>query len=226
LSESVHVHAPHELTEHEDDGSSDGSTHRLELVATLLLALATLGIAWSGYQAARWSGFQSELYASATHTRTVANRVTTRTGQSRLQDLLNFNRWLETTTEGDTTLSDLYVRRFRPQFRPAFEAWLAQDPLSNRQATASPLYMPQYRLPGFERAARLDRRADREFEEARDATTNTDDYVLITVFLAIVLFFAGISLRFTWTAMRISVLAIGAVVLAFAAVRLLALPIH
>ena len=204
MAEPVHVHAPHELTETEG-GSSEGATHRLELVATLLLAIATVGIAWSGYQAARWSGFQSEQYASATHTRTVANREATRSGQARLQDLLNFNRWLEVSTEDNTTLADLYLRRFRPQFRPAFDAWLAQDPLNNPDGVASPLYMPQYRLPGFERAERLDRVADRHIDEAKAATENTDDYILLTVFLAVVLFFAGISLRFTWSAMRTTV---------------------
>jgi hypothetical protein len=224
MAESVHVHPPDELTEVEEGHGR--STRRLELIATLLLAAATLGIAWSGYQAARWSGLQSELYASATQTRTVANRETTRAGQARLQDLLNFNRWLETTTDGNTTLADLYVRRFRPPFVPAFEAWLATDPLNNPQAESSPLYMPQYKLPGFARAARLDRLADREFNQAQAATINTDDYILITVFLAIVLFFAGISLRFTWQAMRITVLVLAGVVLGFAVVRVLSLPIH
>lgn len=227
MSDPVHIHAPHELTETEDDhGPPTGPSHRLELVATLLLAIATVGIAWSGYQAARWSGYQTELYSAATHTRTVANRESTRAGQSRLQDLLNFNRWLETTTEGDTTLSDLYLRRFRPQFRPAFDAWLAQDPLNNPQAVASPLYMPQYELPGFVRAERRDAAADEQFERAKEATVNTDDYVLITVFLAVVLFFAGISLRFSWQAMRITVLALGGVFLVFSLLRLLALPVH
>jgi hypothetical protein len=225
MTEPVHVHPPHELTEAEGS-SSDRATHRLELVATLLLAIATVGIAWSGYQAARWSGLQTELYTSATHTRTIANRETTRAGQQRLQDLLNFNRWLEVSTEGNTTLTDLYVRRFRPQFRPAFDAWLAQDPLNNLDAIASPLYMPQYRLPGFVRAGRLDRVADREFDRAKAATENTDDYILNTVFLAVVLFFAGISLRFTWSAMRITVLVLGAVFLVFGLVRMLSLPIH
>ena len=225
MAEPVHIHAPHELTETEN-GSSDGTTHRLELVATLLLAIATVGIAWSGYQAARWSGLQTELYTSATHTRTVANREATRAGQQRLQDLLNFNRWLEVSTEGNTTLTDLYLRRFRPQFLPAFDAWLAQDPINNPDAIASPLYVPEYRLPGFVRANRLDRVADRQFDRAKAATENTDDYILNTVFLAVVLFFAGISLRFTWSAMRITVLVLGAVFLVFGLVRMLSLPIH
>jgi hypothetical protein len=221
----VHVHAPHELTEAEG-GPSAGREKRLELVATLLLAAATLGIAWSGYQAARWSGLQAERYASANTTRAIANRSATLAGQDRIQDLLNFNRWLEVSTAGDQQLAALYERRFRDEFRPAFKAWLAEDPLDNPAATPSPLREPEYKPAGFVRAERLDRQAERHFEAARASTEHTDDYVLVTVFLAAVLFLAGISLRFGWTPMRVSVLVMAAVVLVYSLVRLGTLPTH
>ena len=64
MSEHVHVHAPHELTESET-APSVRSERIMELVATLLLAIATLGIAWSGYQGARWNGRQAEEYNAA-----------------------------------------------------------------------------------------------------------------------------------------------------------------
>ncbi len=225
MPEAVHLEPPHELTEG-SHGPSDGSSHRLELVATLLLAISTVGIAWSGYQAARWSGFESELYASATHSRALANRAEERAGQGELQDLLNFNRWLEVTAEGRDDLADLVNRGFRAQFRPAFDAWLAQDPLVNQDAISSPLQMPQYQLPGYVRAERLDTIADVQFERAKAATDNTDDYVLLTVFLAVVLFFAGISLRFTWQKLRVVVLTMAALFLVYAVVRLIDLPVH
>jgi hypothetical protein len=226
MTEPVHVHAPEELTDGEPDTTSR-ARHRLELVATLLLAASTIAIAWSGYQAARWSGFQTELYASATHTRTFANREEAGAGQGRVQDVVSFNRWLEVTTQGDASLADLYRRGFRAPLERAFEAWLAQeDPLTNPTAKASPLQMPEYRLPGLARAARFDEQADRLFDRATEATDITDDYILVTVFLAVVLFFAGISLRFTWHAARIAVLALGGVFLAFSVVRLLDLPVH
>ena len=131
----AHVHAPHELSE---GNTAVGGWERLmELGAALLMALATVAIAWSGYQAARWSGLQSREYASATSARAEANRLSTLAGQERIQDLLNFNRWLELTTsptDANQSVADLYRRRFRPEFVPAFEAWLAQDPITNPDA--------------------------------------------------------------------------------------------
>ena len=52
--------------------------------------------------------------------------------EDRTQDLLNFNRWLEVSTGGDTELADLYERRFRDEFRPAFEAGWPTIPCRTR----------------------------------------------------------------------------------------------
>ena len=50
----------------------------------LLLSLATLCIAWSGYQAAKWSGHQAARYAQASTARSLANRASTLGGQERI----------------------------------------------------------------------------------------------------------------------------------------------
>ena len=79
----VHVHAPHELSETSGHGKRgrdrpDRSERMLELGAVLLLSLTTLATAWSGYQAARWSGEQSQHYARASAVRIKAQQQATR----------------------------------------------------------------------------------------------------------------------------------------------------
>jgi len=221
----VHVHAPHELTE--THGASVSNRERIfELGAVFLLSIATVCIAWSGYQAARWSGLQSENYAKASTARSLANRAATDGDEERLEDLLNFNRWLESSTQGDTVLADLYRRRFRTEFLPAFNAWQATDPLNNPAAAASPLRMPQYLLADELKADELELQGDRHFAEAREATENADKYIFGTVFFAAVLFFAGISMRFAWAPMRVTVLALACAFLAYGGIQLLRLPRH
>lgn len=197
----------------------------LELVATILLSLATLGIAWSGYQGARWNGRQAREYAQANAARSLANRADTDGEQERTQDLLNFNDWLDATTANDAALADRFDRTFRPEFRPAFEAWLAQDPLNNSAAEPSPLQLPQYRVAKLEESDRLEREGTEHFESGKEATENTDSYVLTTVFFAAVLFFAGISMRFVWQRMRIAVLVLATLSLVYAVVTVATLPI-
>src|SRR3954466_4933404 len=155
----AHVHVPHELTEKEEpDGAVTRLERMFELGAVLLLSLTTLATAWSGYQAARWSGEQSQLYARASATRVQAGQQASRAGQLRIDDLILFDDWLAARTAGQTRLAALHESRFRPAFQPAFRAWLAQRPFTNPHAVPGPLYMPQYRPVELARAATLDTR--------------------------------------------------------------------
>jgi hypothetical protein len=224
MSEHVHVHAPHEFTESHAE-STTRSERVLELIATILLSLATLGIAWSGYQAARWNGRQAQEYAQANASRSLANRSDTDGDQERTQDLLEFNQWLQLRTANEQSLADAYEQRFRPGFRSAFEAWLAQDPLSNPAAARSPFQVPEYRVAALEKSDRLEREAAEHFDDAREATENTDKYVLTSVFFASVLFFAGISMRFLWQRMRVAVLVLATFTLIYGVVQIATLPI-
>ena len=196
----------------------------IEWVQVIVLAFVTVATAWSGYQAARWSGIQARNYAQASTARALANRVSTLGGQERIQDLLNFNRWLEASTAGNTQLADLYERRFRDEFRPAFERWLADDPLHNVNAIPSPLREKNYVLANAVKADKLETLGDLRFEQGKAATEHSDDYVFITVFFAVVLFFGGISLRFAWTPMRLLILLMGAGLLIYGAIRISTLP--
>jgi hypothetical protein len=196
----------------------------LEIVAALMLSLATLGIAWSGYQAAKWSGLQARRYTQASTARSLANQASTLAAQDRTQDLLNFNRWLEVTTAGNADIAAFYQRRFRHEFLPAFDAWLSGNPLGSTNALASPLLEPQYKLANDEKANRLEKLGDRRFEEGKSATENADQYVYVTVFFAVVLFFAGISLRFAWLRLRIGILVLGGALLVYGAARLASMP--
>ena len=74
------------------------------------------------------------------------------------------------------------------------------------------------------RSRKLETLGDVRFEQGKEATDHADDYVFVTVFFAIVLFFAGISLRFDWLPMRILILSLGTALLVYGAIRLGTLP--
>jgi len=222
----VHVHAPHELAEPQEHPATVSRVERrFELAAVLLLSLTTLATAWSGYQAARWSGEQSQHYARASATRIKAQQQATAAGQLRIDDLLYFNGWLNARQQGNVKLAQIYARRFRPAFVPAFRAWVAQKPFTNPNAVPGPLYMPQYRLVQAAAAARLDQQADALYQEGTEAKTNDDNYILSTVFFAAVLFFAGISLRVLWRPLRGIVLGLGSVLLVSGLIFVASLPV-
>ena len=206
----VHAHVPHELAEPPEHEQKVSRNERiLEFAAVLLLSLATLATAWSGYQAALYSGKQSQRYAQASALRIHSQNQATVAGQFRLEDLLLFNRWLDAHQSGDQVLKRMYQRRFRARFVPAFKAWIAEHPFTNPRAEPSPLYEPEYHPAQVKRATTLDRTADIRYEEGTAAKELDDKYILSTVFFAAVLFFSGISLRLDWRPLRIAILTFG-----------------
>jgi hypothetical protein len=198
---------------------------RFELVATIILAVATLTTAWSGYQSVRWNGVQAQDYLQASTARVESTKSSTRAGQLSLYDSQNFTQWLNAYATGNTQLSGMYEKRFRAEFRPAFDAWMATDPLHNANAPSGPLVMPQYVLADAQRATDLEAQASALFDSGNDANEFGDQYVLNTVFLASALFLAGISERFSWRILRTIVLTLAASLLLLGVFNVIRLPI-
>src|ERR1700761_7461614 len=106
----VHIHAPHELSEPPEpaethEAQPSGNERWLELGAILLLSLATLATAWSGYQAALWSGIQSQRYSQASALRVRADEETTSGGQIHIADLVLVNGWFNAIETGNQKLA-------------------------------------------------------------------------------------------------------------------------
>jgi hypothetical protein len=195
------------------------------VITAIMLSMVAVATAWSGYQAARWGGLQSTKYAQASALRVVSTRDSTQAGQVRLYDITAVNNWINAYTQGNTTLATLYEKRFRPEFKPTFEAWLALDPFNNPHAPAGPLFMPQYKLSLDEKANQLDVQAEQAFKQGQAANQQSDDYVLNAVFLAAVLFLTAIAERFTWNTVRAMVLALVLGMLLFGIYHLFTYPI-
>src|SRR4029450_6196172 len=102
---------------------ADRSERRLEVVATLLLALATVATAWSAYQSRQWTGEQSQGYSKATASRIAGNRAAA-VGNRQVQiDVATFIQWVDAREQGRAGLATFYRTRFRAEFRRAFDAW-------------------------------------------------------------------------------------------------------
>ncbi|HJU86439.1 MAG TPA: hypothetical protein VJ788_03615, partial [Gemmatimonadota bacterium] len=99
--------------------------------------------------------------------------------------------------------------RFRAEFRPAVDAWIATRPLMNPDAPLTPFDMPEYRLVERERSDRLEAEATAAAELARRNNQRSDNYVLAVVMFALALFFAGISTRLPSPRSRAAILVLG-----------------
>jgi hypothetical protein len=209
-----------------EPSNDTGSDRWLELAAAFLLALATVGTAWSAYQARQWTGEQSQGYSRATRDRIAVNRTAAVANRQVQVDVATFIQWIDANAQRDDALARFYRARFRDEFKPAFAAWLATRPFTNRAAPETPFVMPQYRLQASAEADRLEVRAAGESEHAKEANERADNYMLAVVLFASALFFAGISIKLRTLSTRVAILALGWVVFLGTAIWLATLPIQ
>jgi hypothetical protein len=182
---------------------------RLELVATVLLALAAVGTAWSGYQAARWNAEQSKAAARATAARIESAKADALADSQTQVDVATFTSWVDAFAQDQTELADFYFKRFRAEFKPAVDAWVATRPRRNPNAPLTPFAMPEYKLQARADADQLAETAESWTAKARRNVDRSTNYVLGVVLFAAVLFFAGMSTKLSTPNLRRALLGVG-----------------
>ena len=209
------AHHLHEQGEHggKPEGHKSFSEHALEIGEAILLAIVAISTAWSGYQSARWDGRSAERYAEASKYRVEQGLAATQAGQQLLYNTNNLDAWVLATTSGDRDAADLFRKRFTDNYAVAFDAWLQTDPLTTEDAPAGPIFMPEYESPLDDKAAKLDEKASAAFEAGASSRDTGEDYVRVTVFLAMVLFLIAVSQRFLMRGVRFGLLALGCIFL-------------
>jgi hypothetical protein len=234
----LHEHGQHgEHGEHGSEGTGGHAEHGgeralvadrhariVQICEAVLLALVTITAAWAGYSAATW-GTKSRIDIARSSTlRNLATREDLKAISLRNFDASTFNAWFIAYTLNSPKKEAVAERRFRPQFRVAFQAWLATDPLHNPHAPPGPTYMPQYKLGAQARASTLDKAADEKFTTGGTDGLVGDNYVRITVFLAAVLFLVGIGSTFKLHGVRYALITFGSIMLILSIVLILRQP--
>ena len=219
----ANVEVARHLSEHKAE--PHGLAHEvLEIAEAIVLAVVAIATAWSGYEAALWTGHQAELYGLASRHRVQAEGAATYANQERLYNASTVVEWLKAEANGQKKLADLFERRILSEFRPAFESWKKTDPLNNPNAPAGPFIMPEYRSAKSEEAAKLGEQATEAFERGNQAREHSDQYVRVTVTLATVLLLMAISQRFKTHGVRIALAVVAVLLLCNPLYRILTLP--
>lgn len=221
----MNLQVAHKLSEREEEAREKRRWQQfVEIVEVVILAIVAIATAWSGYQAARWDGRQALLYGTSSRIRFEADAAATLGLDQKLQDITTFNTWIQAHQAGDQELADLYVRRFSPEYRTAFDAWLDTRPFSDPDAPPGPSFMPEYHNPEAERAVALNERASAMFEAGTAARETADRYVRLTVLLATVLFLVAVGQRFTFRGVRIAASVMAGVLMIVALSGVISLP--
>lgn len=230
------------MTHAKDEELLFGASDRIELIATIVMALAAILTAWSAFQAGKWSGHQAIEFSNANSARVESTRADGLANTQRSIDVAVFTSWLDAVgaevdsgeippprTDGyepvEGTLSAFYFERMRPEFKVALDAWLAVDPLNDANAPPTPFAMADYVLEAENTADALLEDASEHRELALEANQNGDNYVLTTVGFALVIFFAGISSKLEAKRNRWITIVLALVLFVGAGITLFSLPI-
>jgi hypothetical protein len=214
---------------------------RIELVATVIMAVAAIFTAWAAFESAKWSGIQATSFSQAGAARTESTRFDTLGGQQTGLDVALFISFVTAVNNDSTdgviefdrdtpfvptegTLSGFLYERARPEFKPALDAWLVEFATLGDNAPATPFQMDEYVVANRVTAEEFLLDAQQKAEDAARANQNSDDYVLTVVAFALVLFFGGVSSKLN--AERNQLLALGVAVVLFvgATIALFSLP--
>jgi len=207
---------------HGDEDASEGRSHDrvLSVIEAIMLAIVALLAAYTGFASAKWGTESSVHFATASAARTEANRAALDAQNTKNFDSTTFNTWFTAYVAGDATAEAVAVRRFRPPFKVAFDAWIATDPFTNASAPPGPTYMPQYKQPELAVAAALDAKATHNYDLGAQAGDNSDNYVRDTIYLATILFLIGISGHFRFFRIRLGLVILGGLMLIVAMIQI------
>lgn len=198
----------------------------VEFGGALVMSIATVAIAWCAYQATLWGGDETRLYFESSNAQATAGQLDNQVYLRSSIHIGLFSQYVNAIGESDEELADFYYQRFPDDLKVAVDAWLLTEPLTNPDAPKSPFDMTAYRLPEQEAAELAHQQGEHLFELALTADENADNYVLLTVVFATVLFFSGISGKFQWQVIDAAVLAIGSVALLAGLLFLVQIPVQ
>jgi hypothetical protein len=196
----------------------------IEILAVLLLGVATIGSAWCGYQATQWNGRSSDLSREQSEARVEGARVFGLATQLVFYDATTTAQLAQAIASEDEALA-AFLREalVRPEFAERIREW-EEEVADSGRAPANLLTDQAYLDAQFAEYRELETAADALGVEAREASDNADQYVLTTLLLAAALFFAGVTTSFRIRVARVALLAGSALVIAYAAATLAELP--
>ena len=208
----------------ENDQVSRSRFEVIEIIEAVILALVAVATAWSGYQAAQWAGKRAEDYSKANRLRVSAEGLATLAGQQRIYDSDTFNNWLAAKLGNREKEAEFFERRFRDEYKVAFLAWIKTDPFNNAQASAGPVFMPEYHNAKHEQFLGVSKQAAEVADQGTRSGEIGDQYIRITVLLATVLLITAIGQRFHFRMVRVVFMILACLLLCFPLWQLLMLP--
>ena len=203
--------------------SEAASRGKVDFIASLLMAAATLSSAWCAFQASVWNGVQTRVLAMVSVAQFSGSRQSSIMNRNVGVDGGVFLRYVDADLHGDPKSTAFLRANARPEFRPALEAWI-RDVAAGRKDSPLPFYRPEYRLVAQKEIETIDADVERQLGVANAANNHSDMFVLHTVLFALSLMFLGATAQARRRRSQITMLVFGALAFAVTFVSMARLP--
>jgi hypothetical protein len=186
---------------------------RADLIGAILLGIATIGSAWSAYEAARWISVVRATAGTVQKLRLQGLQAQAEARKELVVDSTLFERWTEAALHGDQQVAKFVQDRFPGRFRPAFDAWMATSPGPGQLPQGSPFERPEYRIEAQDKADALEQQANQFSTKSRQAIDNNNNFVLNSVLFSTVMFLAGLTSHLRGNTTRMTMIVLAAIML-------------
>jgi hypothetical protein len=197
---------------------------RLEVINTIILAVATLAITWCSYQSTLWSGVQLFKLAESSRFFGRSQQQTLLVAQRQQIDADVAINFMSAVIDNKQDHIDYYLKRGKAEVSAVLSEWLAQQPLKNEHSPVHPLAMPQYQKLTKQWLAKADAdiaTGQQLWAEAEKANNHGDNYVLLNVIFSMTMFLGAIATKMVRLKLVRTVLIIAGVICAAALMLLL-----
>lgn len=158
-----------------------------DVVSVAMLSIVAVVTAWCGFESSKWGGAMSISFSEASSNRVQASDARSASRDAFQLDAMVFAEWLVAKQNGEEEMAAYLESVFSPAFEVAFEAWDG--------VTRTPFGLPEYVAPGTAEADEFTAKADAAYQEALANNQTGDNYSLLTVMFALVLFLTAMSQR-------------------------------
>lgn len=161
-----------------------------DMIAVFVLSITAVLTAWCGFESSKWGGEMSIAFSEASGARVKAGNFASKARDARQFDVSIYSQWVAAKAEEKAELASYVEDRFPADFATVFDAWIADG-----MVEPTPFARADYAPEGTADALEWNEVADQKFEEALVNNQRGDDYSLLTVLFALVLFLTAMSQR-------------------------------
>ena len=196
----------------------------IEIIAVIMLGIATVATAWCGFQSSKWNQRETDEARAAGLLRQESSRLYGLATQKVSYDASVTTQYATAIAHDDTELAT-FIRDHlvRPEYLPFLEEWQAQlqsDSGDDSNLFTNQEYLDQLLAP----SQQADAEGDAALARSDEASDNAAEYLVMTLLTATALFFAGVTSSFSSRSAKTMLVIVSASILVVTLARLTTLP--